>query len=451
LLGVWRGIEIQSKYGSGEYDLKIQNTAPQLTMRPPTGPVVTGSIEALDKSLNITLSTGDVIQCMYDPWEPSPETENFAFACGKANGPAPASVLAAMNGEDFIVLVASKCKDKSTKCDFASVFTGRVAERKRALKASLEMSVVPFWLQKTALQNPLVNDPCNQFHDCASCLNAPSGLCGWCDVPVNYTSGAPGANCAGFDNEGRSSPTWTCHKEYRRESCSDYACDWVDKSNPTCKELPAGKPGITKAQCEMGCKKQQGIFRCNNQTFTCDKCDIKYCMTNADCPNSYCQIDSSKPGPYVCHDSDTAGCKDFGHCNATCGAPLIGTWRGIEVSSNFARGEWDFSAYSDGSIAWKNANGDVFTGHMRSGDQTAVKEGQAIIIDVNATVSDKGIFKLDSNGNDGIAAMAFLAFSPSKQVVSFDDGMVAASEFVLLGCNDKSGAPCDFSKSEVPK
>ena len=88
---------------------------------------------------------------------------------------------------------------------------------------------------------------------------------------------------------------------------------------------------------------------------------------------------------------------------------------------------------------------------MRSGDQTAVKEGQAIIIDVNATVSDKGIFKLDSNGNDGIAAMAFLAFSPSKQVVSFDDGMVAASEFVLLGCNDKSGAPCDFSKSEVPK
>ena len=25
------------------------------------------------------------------------------------------------------------------------------------------------------------------------CLNAPPGLCGWCDVPVNYSSGAPGA------------------------------------------------------------------------------------------------------------------------------------------------------------------------------------------------------------------------------------------------------------------
>ena len=46
-------------------------------------------------------------------------------------------------------------------------------------------------------------DPCNQFKDCSTCLNAPSGLCGWCDTPVVYSSGAPGANCAGFDKEGR--------------------------------------------------------------------------------------------------------------------------------------------------------------------------------------------------------------------------------------------------------
>jgi hypothetical protein len=452
LLGIWRGIEIQQGYAAGEHDWKIQNEAPQLTMKSPSGDVVTGSIEALDNMLNITLDNGINIKCIYKPYEPSPETEQFAFACSKANGPtAPSSVPAGMNGEDFVVTVMSKCKDKATKCDFSSVFaTAAEPVPRRRMEKFARAAVVPFWLQKIARLDQ-VTDPCNQFADCASCINAPSGLCGWCDTPVNYTSGAPGANCAGFDHAGKANPPWVCHKKYRRESCNDWGCDWSNFSAPTCKELPAGTPGITKEQCELGCTKQEGIYKCNNQTFQCEKCNVKYCLTNADCPGSYCQIDTSKPGPYVCHDSNTAGCEDQSHCNATCGAPLVGTWRGIEMSSGFARGEWDFSAYTDGSISWKSADGTIFKGRMKAGDQSAVQEGQAIDIQVNSTVSFRGIFELDAKGNDGIVEMAFLTFSGSKQVVSFDDGMTGADEYVLLTCNEKSGEPCDFSKSAIPE
>ena len=441
LLGIWRGFELQDQYTSGEFDMKIQNAKPQFTLKLPDSTIYTGNIKALDKQLNITLDDGTVLACIYEAWEPSPETENFAFACGSVM---PSSITAAMNGKDFKVLFASKCKPKSTKCDFSSVFTG--GERKNSRKLSLLEA-----LKFTSGLRGNSADPCNQFKDCSTCLNAPSGLCGWCDTPVVYSSGAPGANCAGFDKEGKASPSWVCHKKYRRESCNDYTCDWSNKKSPTCKELPEGQSGMTKAVCEMGCKPQNGIYRCNNQTFQCEKCNIKYCMTDADCPNSYCQVDHSKPGPYVCHDSDTEGCKDFGHCNATCGAPLIGTWRGIDVSNNFVRGEFDFSAYSDGTILWRDTAGMIHKGTMHAGDQSAVSQGQAIKITVNSTVTLKGLYELDSNGDDSIVNNAFLAFSASKQVTSFDDGMTNAMEFILLTCDEKSGAPCDFSKSSIPE
>ena len=115
-------------------------------------------------------------------------------------------------------------------------------------------------------------------------------------------------------------------------------------------------------------------------------------VTNADCPNSYCQIDSSKPGPYV-YDSDIEGCKDFGHCNGTCGAPLIGTWRGIEISSNFV------VAMDFGLFRWVNC---MEKRERRYLPGTCVRVtncsegGSSNNYRSNTTVSDKGIFKLDS-------------------------------------------------------
>ena len=207
--------------------MKIQNAKPQFTLKLPDSTIYTGNIKALDKQLNITLDDGTVLACIYKAWEPSPETENFAFACGSVM---PSSITAAMNGKDFKVLFASKCKPKSTKCDFSSVFTGE--EKKNGRKLSLLEA-----LKFTSGLRGNSADPCNQFKDCSTCLNAPSGLCGWCDTPVVYSSGAPGANCAGFDKEGKASPSWVCHKKYRRESCNDYTCDWSNKKSPTCKVI----------------------------------------------------------------------------------------------------------------------------------------------------------------------------------------------------------------------
>lgn len=117
----------------------------------------------------------------------------------------------------------------------------------------------------------------------------------------------------------------------------------------------------------------------------------------------------------------------------------------------FSRGEFDFSAYADGTIMWRDTVGTIHKGQMHAGDQSAVTQGQAIKIYVNSTVTLKGLYELDSKGDAGIVDNAFLTFSQTKQVTSFDDGMTSAMEFVLLSCNDKSGAPCDFSASEIPE
>ena len=188
-----------------------------------------------------------------------------------------------------------------------------------------------------------------------------------------------------------------------------------------------------------------GIYRCNNQTFNAKSATLSI-MTDADCPNSYCQLIIAN-SPYVCHDSDTEGCKDFGHCNAIWFL-LIGTWRGIDVSNNFNRGEFDFSAYSDGTILWRDTSGIIHKGIMHAGDQSAVTQGQAIKITVNSTVTLKGLYELDSNGDDSIVNNAFLAFSEAKQVTSFDDGMTNAMEFILLTCDEKMGPPA-ISASRV--
>lgn len=445
LVGIWRGVQIQSNYTSGETDFDIGADG-SLQVRDASGTITKGKVTALGKDIKFTMEDGNVYSGLYEPWEPSPETEAFAFAFGAANGEKPASVAKAMNGQTFQVFVMSKCKDKATKCDFSG-----------AMRETLAVSMIA----ESSSNND--TDPCNQFATCSDCLNAPSGLCGWCDTPVVYSSGAPGAQCAGFLPDGKANPPWTCHVRYRRESCFDYKCDWTDFKNPQCKQLPEGESGLSKQACKDGCKPQEGVYRCNNQTFQCEACDVKYCETNADCPGSYCQIDKSKPGPYICHGGMPDKCLDLGHCNATCGSPLLGIWRGIEISNNFQRGEWDFTADSSGSVKWKGPDGTVYEGELHAGDQSAVKEGIAITITVGGSSADnviatgyavtagddieyKGLYELDLKGNDNIITMVFLTFSQSSQPTDFDDGM-GDSEFVLFQCAPQG--TCDFSKSVV--
>ena len=381
-------------------------------------------------------------------WEPSPETEQIAFSWAPAGSPDPASTAKAMNGGGYSVMAMQKCKaNVGPICNFTAAL-----KAKETMRPEL---TIPSFLRGVVLpQDPI--DHCNTNTKCSTCLNDPSGLCGWCDTPVIYKDGQKGAQCAGFDPDGKADPSWVCNVRYRRESCFDYGCDFSDPANPTCKQLPDGQAGISKEKCEAGCKQPEGMYRCNQDTWQCESCHVHYCTSDKDCPGSFCQIDHSKPGPYTCHGgSGTAGCSDAGHCNSTCSAPLQGTWRGIEVSNNFERGEWDFTASSDGTLTWQNPAGEKVSAQMHGGDQTAVSAGVAItltsdtgkFIAVVTATTRKGIFLLDDKGNENIVDMVTLAFSASEQPTDFSMAM-KDSEFVLLAC-DESSPTCDFSKSAV--
>merc|ERR1712166_410600 len=392
------------------------------------------------------ISTGGYsFNVTWNAWEPSPETEQVAFSWAPAGSADPASTAKAMNGGGYLVYAMQKCKaNVGPICNFTSAMM-MDARPERVITAA-----------NRQLRGFTPIDHCNANSHCSTCLNDPSGLCGWCDTPVIYADGQKGAQCAGVDPEGKADPSWICNVRYRKDSCLDYTCDFTT-GNPTCKQLPDGQPGISKQKCEQGCQVPDGLYKCNNQTFTCDKCDVEYCTTDKDCPNSYCQIDTSKPGPYICHGGMPDGCSNAGHCNSTCSVPIIGVWRGIEVSSNFARGEWDFTADSTGKLMWRDPTGKVTSAQIHGGDQSAVSAGIAITITTASgdqvalfmtTTTRKGIFLVDKNGNENIVDMVTLAFSATEQPSDFAMAM-KDSEFVLLAC-DPTSVTCSFDKSKVP-
>ena len=447
LVGIWRGVQIDASYVPGENTWDVQADG-SMTIETPDGKKVPGKItKALDNQL--VVSTGGYsFNVTWKAWEPSPETEQIAFSWAPAGAADPASTAKAMNGDGYKVFAMQKCKQNvGPICNFTSA----LMTQNRPEKVIQSMSA-----RSLALRGFTSIDHCNSNSKCSTCLNDPSGLCGWCDTPVVYADGQKGAQCAGVDSKGKADPSWICNVRYRKDSCQDYTCDFTNKADPTCKQLPDGTPGISKQKCEQGCQIPDGLYKCNNQTFTCDKCNIEYCTTDKDCPNSYCQIDTSKPGPYICHGGMPDGCSNAGHCNATCSVPIIGVWRGIEVSNNFARGEWDFTADSTGKLMWRDPSGTVTSAQIHGGDQSAVDAGIAITLTSEngdeiamfmTATTRKGIFLVDKNGNENIVDMVTLAFSASEQPSDFAMAM-KDSEFVLLACDETSVA-CSFDASKV--
>jgi hypothetical protein len=447
LVGIWRGVQIDASYVPGENTWDVQADG-SMTIETPDGKKVPGKItKALDNQL--VVSTGGYsFNVTWKAWEPSPETEQIAFSWAPAGAADPASTAKAMNGDGYKVFAMQKCKQNvGPICNFTSA----LMTQHRPEKVIQSMSA-----RSLALRGFTSIDHCNSNSKCSTCLNDPSGLCGWCDTPVVYADGQKGAQCAGVDSKGKADPSWICNVRYRKDSCQDYTCDFTNKADPTCKQLPDGTPGISKQKCEQGCQIPDGLYKCNNQTFTCDKCNIEYCTTDKDCPNSYCQIDTSKPGPYICHGGMPDGCSNAGHCNATCSVPIIGVWRGIEVSNNFARGEWDFTADSTGKLMWRDPSGTVTSAQIHGGDQSAVDAGIAITLTSEngdeiamfmTATTRKGIFLVDKNGNENIVDMVTLAFSASEQPSDFAMAM-KDSEFVLLACDETSVA-CSFDASKV--
>jgi hypothetical protein len=442
LLGINRGVQVDKDWQGGEFTWNFQ---PQLVVtltwgsRFAKGKMSCPVNNAFSIAWDAGFLSGETWTGLYSSWQQGPETAEFAFAFATNSSiTAPISITEAMAGNGYKVFSTSRCL-KGKNCAFSA--------SKKALVSPNHVAVRGLYF---------ANDPCNAFATCSACLAAPTGLCGWCDTPVVYDDGSKGYNCAGFTAEGKSNPPWTCHLKYRRESCFDYYCDWANPAAPTCKQLPAGQSGLPKDECKLGCKQAQGLYRCNNQTFTCEHCDVKYCNTDLDCPGSYCQIDHSKPGPYICHGGLPDGCDTQQKCSGGCLPPDWGyTWRGVAVNSGYSAGEYDFTFYSaQNQVAFRTPSGGKVVADIHLGQQATVSEGTAITLKVVSASAGTGfaagdhfygLYEIVVSDKDKNLKFMFMAFGQS-QPGNFDAAQKDFS-FMLQTCYDAAG--CDFTPAKV--
>jgi len=445
-MGVLRGIEVQSTWRPGEYTWNFQSGL-RVGLTNPRGMVSNGLMScpqnrAFSIKWNSGPLSGQTWAGMYTSWQQGPVTAEWAFAFAPNTSiAAPISIEEAMAGNGYMVFSVSSCL-KGKTCSFNPTL------RNAAL-------VSPAPTLARALRG-LTTDPCNAFSTCSTCIGATSGLCGWCDTPVVYADGSKGYNCAGYDSSGKPSPSWTCHVQYRRYSCFDYKCDWTNFSQPTCQPLPDGVPGLTKEQCQLGCQPTQALYKCDNQTFQCTQCNVKYCRTNLDCPGSYCQIDTSKPGPYICHGGIPGGCDTQSKCAGGCvPPPWNGTWRGIQIDTSYTRGEYDWTFYADQQIvAVRTPTMGEFEATIKLGQQSTVSEGTAIVLTVTksnnagiVSVGQKfyGLFSIVTSDKNKNLKYMFIGFDTTQpgSFVSAQNG----KSFMLQHCFDALG--CDFSPAKV--
>jgi len=474
LIGVWRGIQIQIGFGKGEYDMKFQSKkdGPQVMFRSDTSDTSSGSISSdyskggKDITLKFTAGplSGTTISGAFDPWEPSPETEQMAFYFGAPSDDKPTDIHAAMNTTGATVYVMSRCGHGAVNCDFGSVFGSR----------------------EVFSSASLIVDPCNPHGSCSACIGDASKLCGWCSENVEYSDGTPGARCAGFDKTG--TPLgWQCHGTFSKDACSDFGCDWSDTKNPKC--MP-GNGTQSQGDCLKACKAPTPQYQCNAEKKSCEPCDMHYCTSDKQCPGSYCQV--SGPGPWSCHGLVPDGCmaqtacdsiaktncstaETFAICDSYSGtcrpvpagtpnattkyecshackaAKPTGTYRGVAINSGFVRGEYDFTFYDDNTMHWRTPDNKISVASLTAGTESV--ESDAIAIDGTITKSDDAgsvgkkfyaIWKKDEQGDDGIGKFIFHGFDFSP-VPSFAAAM-SKTEWIMVGCKDKD---CDFTPSEV--
>jgi hypothetical protein len=246
----------------------------------------------------------------------------------------------------------------------------------------------------------------------------------------------------------------TCNKNCKIQPHKKYMCDWASY---TCKENPAGD---TKANCVDGCH-APAYAKCNTTTGKCDKCTtpgVSGCTTKAVCTAPHKCVVPPPSGP-------------------------TGTYRAIEISKSFMRGEWDFTFRAKGVVdmAYHATTDDSkqrysllvmgskaltvdgtpgasigFTFTKVPSTSTGAAHKEVTLAGFSPQVGDKmaGIYVTQDGSQTPPQKVAFMYMalslpSPtSTAVTSFDEGM-AKLEFNMVACKDTG--VCDFTSAMVPE
>lgn len=392
-IGIWRGIEIQNNYSILEWDIMInistaiftvssQSTRVTFSGTPyhiPNSPDLEMWIEVHSgPGANLTVRTiGDTSGAM------GPETSFATMAMGYAGGPTPASLTAAMTDGKSKVMALAKCIVNEDFCSFIMpTSTGVSATQRRSA------------VEQSQIKSQFV-DACSAYDaDCTTCLAQPN--CGWCSVPVTYSDGQTGTQCAGGQT---GSTPFVCPGHYSTLSCEvGYICT----STLDCVATVPGD-GMPLPVCQATCVATPPPaptlvqYTCNLNT-------------------SQCAICSSPPCP---------GSMPLVQCNELCPHPypgptpaLLGVWRGIYIQQRYSIGEVDFVFNETGCTVYKDG---VFFFH-------------ATIISLG---SDVMLFTIDEGSNKGST------FGTLYQMAREDFGMY--TQMTLAIGKFGGGFPADFN------
>jgi len=365
LLGLWRGIQINTGFLKGEWvfnfeKASVQVTAPNDATKSWKATVSTLQDPATGRQevwlvLQSGPDSGKTVKALYEIGPNGPETQHLLLACGEpdvaSKALAPKDFDTPMGGAKFGEFLLSQCSEGAPSCSFRPPTT-------QPAYASWGLEVAGRRLA-TAQDDPA--DACNIYKTCSTCITH-SSQCGWCSVNVVYNdTSKQGAQCAGFDKQGKPSPSWHCPSHYSRTDCSDYVCD---QKTLKCREaLPGDQPPfITKDFCETElCKpvKNTSQYSCSHDDWTCHQ--VPHGTPGASPTIAGCNSACKKPKPvpgYQCSAANNWTCAHIADggvpsktvCDASCKKPqpanhtpsgLLGSWRGIAIQNGYATGEWD--------------------------------------------------------------------------------------------------------------
>jgi len=128
---------------------------------------------------------------------------------------------------------------------------------------------------------------------------------------------------------------------------------------------------------------------------------------------------------------------------------ITGTWRGTQISDNYASGEWDFTFFSNGTLAYVNqAGGAVDYGSWK----------ESVVITTEGTTTSftfashsgkvyKGFYTISSSTQVKTMNLAWGAVNGDAPS-GFDDAMQNGAVWINMAC-PSGEANCDFSSSVV--
>lgn len=445
LIGVWRGLQINSQYVKGEYDLDF--SAYTVEISSPAGDVVSADVGTLGPYLVFNYTSGpNEGKTVYILWGlyTGPVTVWATFAFSAPNGQPPINFDIAMSTSGQSEFVFVRCLS-DTYCNFTFDPSSWVSQ--------------DYYTVESMAAQANITDHCSPYPNCTVCLEQQ--YCGWCSTPVVYQDGSTGAQCAGF-NDNTTNP-FKCFGTYSTEECPGPAPTYLcDNATKTCKEASPGE-GTSFYICNQTCgappppppPPPAKTYVCVQANQSCVEAPPGHGSSLYVC-NQTCANPNNGTGNGTT--SDTYICNNFnktcekttpGHgtsltiCNQTCGqvipppAFLNGVWRGLEVNVGYLSGEWD-AKFANDSLTLVDPSGKTYTGQIEmSGGylQISFTDGTLVFAQFQNAFGPETIY------------LTFAVSAPNAALApDFVTAMDTAgdTEFIFIRCLDGS-TTCSFS------